>query len=295
MKILMTKSWNEPEYLDDGLLHGLRTIFGSDVVEYPRMWHMYADSFGFGKKDLSSIAARGFTYYGKMEDHTVDRTDLETKIAAGYFDIIIMHSWYPSPLHDIIMSTTPAKKIVWLDGRDETKILENFIGTGIYFKRELTQNRSDVLPISFGFPEDRIQLPLNKVRAVAPLVPGNLETYIYFEETEYYKQYNQSLFGITTKKNGWDCLRHYEILGAQCIPWFLDLAFCPENTCTTLPKRKLLRINELINQFGAETFMSTMRQQYIDLSADIINDFKRHCTTAALATYVIDSVRRAIN
>ena len=81
MKILMTKSWNEPEYLDDGLLHGLRSIFGSDVVEYPRMWHMYADSFGFGKKDLSSICARGFTYYGRMEDPTVDRTDLENKIA----------------------------------------------------------------------------------------------------------------------------------------------------------------------------------------------------------------------
>ena len=292
MKILMTKSWNEPEYLDDGLLHGLRSIFGSDVVEYPRMWHMYADSFGFGKKDLSSICARGFTYYGRMEDPTVDRTDLENKIQAGFFDIIIMHPWYPSPLHDIIIKHTPKKKIAWIDGRDETKILDEFMSTGRYFKRELRSDREDALPISFGFPEERIQTPIDKFRSVAPLVPGELSTYIYSEEAEYYKQYNESMFGITTKKNGWDCLRHYEIMGSQCVPWFLDLAFCPTRTCTTLPKAELLAVNQLINTHGADEFLNTNTQQYVDINARIQLHFARNCTTASLATYVLDQTRK---
>lgn len=292
MKILMTKSWNEPEYLDDGLLHGLRGIFGSDVVEYPRMWHMYADSFGFGKRELTSICARGFTYYGRMEDPTVDRTDLENKIKAGFFDVIIMHPWYPSPLHEIIMEHTPKKKIAWMDGRDETKILEGFITTGRYFKRELTSNREDVLPISFGFPEERIQQPMDKHSSVAPLIPGELSTYIYNDEAAYYTQYNQSMFGITTKKGGWDCLRHYEIMGSQCVPWFLDIAFCPARTCTTLPKSELLSVNQLINEHGADVFLGKFRQLYTDINARVQEHFARHCTTAALATYVLDNLRK---
>ena len=292
MKILMTKSWNEPEYLDDGLLHGLRSIFGSDVVEYPRMWHMYEDSFGFGKRDLSSICARGFTYYGRMEDPTVDRTDLENKIRAGFFDIIIMHPWYPSPLHDIIMQHTPKTKIAWMDGRDETRILDEFVNTGRYFKRELISNRDDVLPISFGFPEERIQSPTDKFHSVAPLIPGEMSTYIYFDEAAYYNQYNQSMFGITTKKGGWDCLRHYEIIGSQCVPWFLDLAFCPARTCTTLPKSELLSVNQLINEHGADVFLGKFRQLYTDINARVQEHFARHCTTAALATYVLDNVRK---
>jgi hypothetical protein len=292
MKILMTKSWDAPEYLDDTLLHGLRSIFGSDVVEYPRMWHMYADSFGFGKRDIADIAARGFTYYGRMEDPTVDRTDLETKIRAGYFDFIITHAWYPSPLWSVILESTPKNKIAILDGRDETMILDPYVGSGKYFKRELTSNRTDVLPISFGFPEERIQPPMDKFRSVAPLVPGEMSTYVYFDESEYYQQYNESMFGITTKKGGWDCLRHYEIIGSQCVPWFLNLEFCPPRICTTLPKDDLLTVNQLINDHGADAFLGNLKQQYTDIAVKIQEHFARNCTTAAVATYLLDQLRK---
>jgi len=292
MKILMTKSWDAPEYLDDGLLHGLRGIFGSDVVEYPRMWHMYADSFGVGKKDITTMTARGFTYYGRMEDYTVDRTDLEQKIRAGYFDLIIMHAWYPSDLWNVIVESTPRKKIAIMDGRDETQILDKYIAYGKYFKRELVSARDDILPVSFGFPEERIQIPVNKIRSVAPLIPGEMSTYIYNDEASYYRQYNESLFGITTKKGGWDCLRHYEILGSQCIPWFLDIAFCPDRICTTLPKQELLEVNKLINDHGADEFLGKFKQQYIDINVKIQDHFLRNCTTTALATYVIDQMKK---
>jgi hypothetical protein len=292
MKILLTCSWNAPEYLNDGLLHGLRSIFGNDVVDYPRLWHMYSDSFGIGKRSLTSIAARGFTYYGFMEDSTVDRTDLENKIRVGYFDLIIMHAWYPSTLWPVIVEYTPKNKIVILDGRDETMILDPYIGCGKYFKRELVSDRSDVFPISFSFPKEKIQAPLDKIRGLSPLVPGDMSTYIYDTESEYYQQYNESYFGITAKKSGWDCLRHYEIIGSQCVPYFVDLMFCPPRTCTTLPKQELLKINHLINVYGIDEIFTKYCDYYNSVSDKIQQHFSRNCTTIALATYVLDEMRK---
>lgn len=41
-------------------------------------------------------------------------------------------------------------------------------------------------------------------------------TYIFENEEEYYNDYKKSLFAITRKKGGWDCMRHYEILACGC-------------------------------------------------------------------------------
>jgi hypothetical protein len=289
----MTKSWDAPEYLDDGVLHGFRSLFGDDVVEYPRMWHMYADSFGPGKEELSKIAARGFTYYGRMQDVTVDRTDIKQKLKTGYFDLIIMHAWYPSTLWPTIVSTTPREKIVILDGRDETLILEPYVNCGRYFKRELTVARSDVWAISFGFPKDKIQQPVPKTRSVAPLIPGDLSTYVYNIESEYYQQYNESCVAITMKKAGWDCLRHYEILGSQCIPWFIDLDKCPQYTCTTLPKDLLLNLNNCLQTNGTESLFNQNKNYYWDLWYKVQQHFQHHCTTEALAKYILGIVKPA--
>jgi hypothetical protein len=291
MKILMTKSWQAPEYLDDAVLHGMRGLFGCEVVDYPRMWFMYKDSFGPDKVDIATICARGFTYYGKLEDHDVDRNDLEKKISSNYFDLVIMHSWYPSDLTPIVMKHMPASKIIWLDGRDERQILTQYIGTGHYFKRELVDSRTDVHPISFAFPTNKIQNTMLKTKALAHVIPGELSTYIYTDEQQYYDQYNMALFGVTRCKNGWDCLRHYEIMGARSVPWFLDIALCPPRICTTLPKQLFLHINSLINQHGPDAFLQKERQQYDDFAMQVHDHFSKYCTTSALAKYIIDTVR----
>ena len=57
-----------------------------------------------------------------------------------------------------------------------------------------------------------------------------------------FKPYSNSIFAITNKKLGWDCLRHYEILMNGCIPLFLNIEDCPKLTLTTLPKDRLLNI-----------------------------------------------------
>jgi hypothetical protein len=82
-------------------------------------------------------------------------------------------------------------------------------------------------------------LPIEKKKyVVSPLIPGDKSNYLFGagEEAKYYDMYRQSMFAITQKKGGWDCLRHYEILAAGCIPIFEDLDKCPDDTLDSFPK-----------------------------------------------------------
>jgi hypothetical protein len=36
-------------------------------------------------------------------------------------------------------------------------------------------------------------------------------------QAEYKRDYRKAYFGLTRKKEGWDCMRHYEILGESGI------------------------------------------------------------------------------
>jgi hypothetical protein len=53
------------DYLGDGLFHGLRMLYGSAVVDYPRMDHMYTD-YPTDKRML--LANKGKTLYCMLED-----------------------------------------------------------------------------------------------------------------------------------------------------------------------------------------------------------------------------------
>ena len=49
----------------------------------------------------------------------------------------------------------------------------------------------------------------NKTRDFAVIIPGIKSTYRYTMEEAYYDGYAEAYFGITMKKSGWDCMRHY--------------------------------------------------------------------------------------
>ena len=89
---------------------------------------------------------------------------------------------------------------------------------------------SKIKPISFAIPKSKIlkEIDYNPKNILAPLIPGKLNTYIYDNENSYYEMYKKSIFALTYKKAGWDCLRHYEILMNGCIPLFLDIENCPK-------------------------------------------------------------------
>jgi hypothetical protein len=121
-----------------------------------------------------------------------------------------------------------------------------------YFKRELTPLtmwfRSYLLvpppvarrigpprsmyPISFGIPEEKIvaevpaktkDFPEHIVDPEVAARIGHATSYAFADEAAYYEDLRASRFGITTKRGGWDCMRHYELAASGCVICFRRL------------------------------------------------------------------------
>lgn len=105
-------------------------------------------------------------------------------------------------------------------------------------------------PMSYAFPAELMVAEVPAKRRVwAEVVPGLPETYRFGpdEEEAYYRQYREARFGLTWKKGGWDCLRHYEILANGAIPVFRGLRDCPDRTLVAFPKKLVLEaMDELV-------------------------------------------------
>lgn len=98
-------------------------------------------------------------------------------------------------------------------------------------------------PIAFSIPESKVRdatalsaIPKRKefpshivdVEVAAHL--GAQTKYAFENEAAYYDDLASSRFGITTKRAGWDCMRHYEIAANGAVPCFRDLHL-KESTC----------------------------------------------------------------
>jgi hypothetical protein len=87
-------------------------------------------------------------------------------------------------------------------------------------------------PTSFSIPASRIvdgppqkskDWPAHVVDAEVAARVGAQTSYAFEDAAEYHADLRSSRFGITTKKEGWDALRHYEIAAAGAVPCFRDL------------------------------------------------------------------------
>ena len=294
MRILYISGGQAPDYLCDMLFHRLRSELGADVVDAERIWYMYADEFGEGRHDRSKLYGRGFTIYGLLgPDSSVDRTDLEHKIRARYFDLIVYGSIHRCCrfLRDVLL-TYPSEQILFVDGEDQTVVISQLLGQGIYFKRELASSIPGVRPIQFAIPEERIgTVTRRKLKLQAFVDPRDTRTYIHQDEASYYGDYAESLFGVTMKKAGWDCLRHYEIMANGCIPWFLGLEDCPPTTMVFLPKQELLQAKKLLDSRGLGFFETREGLEiWLALQQRIDSIARQRCTTRAMARYVLETV-----
>ncbi len=234
------------DYLSDQILHGLRELYGDSVIDYPGSWHLYKDEATKRKLDKNIIFGKGFTYTNILDNYDkIDRDNIESKIKTNYFDLIIYGSIRRSDLF-LELAINSNSKIIFIDGTDDVYIDKKYLKHGLYFKREYVENITKVKPISFSVPKSKILKTVdnNPTNIIAPLIPGKSKTYIYNTEEDYYKMYQKSIFGITYKKTGWDCLRHYEILMNGCIPLFLDIESCPNNTMESFPKKKIIEIKK---------------------------------------------------
>ena len=312
MKILILREPQKPAgypggvaggacYLTDMLFHGLKQRFGDDVVDYERSWWMYEGDFGPGKFDPDIYCPRGFTIYRTLgDDSGVDRNDIESKIRNKYYDLVIFgytHYGLRPDSWELVTEHYPPNQIAWIDGGDLWSDLQsNRIGKCVYFKREIHQLLPGIHPINFAMPAEKIgTVYREKTNYLAPMDPRNKASYIYNQERPYYEQYASSLFGVTTKKNGWDCVRHYEIMANNCIPLFLDINDCPEHIMTSLPKEPIKEALKLMQEKGLEWWGEDQgERKWIELNDAIQLHFRKYCTTDALADYFLNVIRRSV-
>lgn len=152
-----------------------------------------------------------------------------------------------------------------------------------------------IFPLSYCIPEELVvndetltNIFEQKVHIIAPLIPGNQNTYKYgpYDEAEYYKMYRQSRFAYTCKKGGWDCLRHYEIMANGCIPLFTDLDGCPELTLSTFPKELIKKaIKELL------PYDDTKKSLYEKYVSIMMTHVRKYCTSSACAKYILNKIQ----
>jgi len=248
------------DYLADSLLHGLISL-GLDVVDYPRKHVLYAGHQDCCASPQLGVRGHGFTLYGLLPDRFVDRSFVIQRLEAGWFDLVVLgqiwRQW--GQLLDLapFLQTLP---VVFLDGDDDTRLFHRSgtrlrrygwqpfpirSGRCFYFKREwqgqLSQGRRcRVLPASFSIPAEKIR-PIrieNKHQLLAshcvdPEVAqecGLQTSYAFASEEDYYDDLAASRFAVTTKRGGWDCLRHYEIAAAGALPCIRQLETKPKNS-----------------------------------------------------------------
>ena len=158
MKILFIRSEGNHTHLNDFmsdlLLHGLRQLYGFEVIDYPGCWYMYSDEISNREYDINKIWGRGFTINNTLSNYnSIDRDEKKKKIKEKYFDLVIFGSIRRSDLFldDVIKYNN---KVVFIDGEDDNIIDDRYTKSGLYFKRELLENRHNVLSISFDHKED---------------------------------------------------------------------------------------------------------------------------------------------
>ena len=84
MKILLIRSEGNQthinDFMSDLLLHGLRQLYGSEVIDYPGCWYMYSDEVLNREYDINKIWGKGFTINNTLNNYNlIDRTDIKKK------------------------------------------------------------------------------------------------------------------------------------------------------------------------------------------------------------------------
>ena len=252
----------EEDYVADSLFHGLRTMLGADAVDYPKREPLYETYPRAANRDLYG---RGFGLYRLLEDIPVDREQALERARTGAFDAVVFGSiwrdwhWWVA-LYDCIPGRTA---LAVVDGADmpwmypygptwwkspRRWFLPRAHTRAEYFKRELTpmtarlrgmrpSGRLRLHTTAISYPEEKVaaSLPAKtqpfQSHIVDPEVaarrPASGTSYAFEREEDYRADLAASRFGVTTKRKGWDALRHYEIAAAGAVPCFRDLARKP--------------------------------------------------------------------
>lgn len=273
MKVLIFTDSHE-DYLADAVVHGFRSLFGKDCVDFPKCEILYKNCPDIIK---NKVRGKGFTLYsGLLEDIEIERYNIKEKILTNFFDLIIFSNIQRQ--FGFFTQYRPylnGKNTIVLDGSDTTQpypargfwwrkpyfwSLPKAHKEFLYFKREYTSDihfsifqkclpkllrnkiskPKNLRSISFAIPKEKIVADLEAKTKVFPKhivdeevsskIKGSFTSYAFDSEKEYYHDLQISKYGITIKRAGWDCLRHYEIAANGGVMCFKDLDSKPD-TC----------------------------------------------------------------
>ena len=309
------------DYLADSLLHGLISL-GLEVVDYPRKQVLYEGHQSCPVAPQLSVRGHGFTLYGLLADRPVDRSYVIQRLDEGWFDLVVIgqiwRQW--GQILDLapLLQRVP---VVLLDGDDDPRLFHRSgtrlrrygwqpfpirSGFCLYLKREWHGEASQgrrcrVLPASFSIPADKIRsvdFASKKQRIATHCVDpevaracGLHTSYAFASEQAYYDDLAASRFAVTTKRGGWDCLRHYEIAAAGALPCVLQLeakplACAPHGLKAGMNCISYQNWPDLRKQLDVLDANPIEYQRLLKASSDWI----RHYTTTAAAQRLIDAV-----
>ena len=268
------------DYLNDLTFFGLKELFGDDVIDSTPIISLYKE---YKDQIHPMYLWGGMTSFWLLDKNTADRSDIKEKIQDKYYDLIIYGAIKRCrDYYDLVSKVYPDNKVILLDGNDDSEV-DQLYQKHLYFKRELRQDHKNLLPITFSYPTHYLAKPnKNKTQQYGTVIPGRKETYVFDNEKDYFEDYQKSYYGVTSKKAGWDCMRHYEIMGIYCLPYFPDMKDCPKNTLFNFPKELIIEGTELASNFDIDEYYRIL---------DSIYDYtKNNLTTKAIAQYIIDKV-----
>ncbi|OAQ38598.1 hypothetical protein A5893_14390 [Pedobacter psychrophilus] len=115
-------------------------------------------------------------------------------------------------------------------------LLFKFKGIKLFNRFRVDKLVKNLREISFSIPSEKINYNTSKNKTfnshivdkeILALFPQKSSDYIFTDEALYYQDLSASKFGITSKRGGWDCLRHYELAANGCVLCFKNLDLKP--------------------------------------------------------------------
>lgn len=148
---------------------------------------------------------------------------------------------------------------------------------------------SKIFPLPYAIPDECVVTSVpHKTQYMSEVVPGTRSNYTFSagQEEAYYQQYRDSRFALSPRKGGWDCLRHYEILAAGCVPVVDGIEHAPKETMVSLPRALIIEGRALLPWQDTEE----QQKRYDALVEKLLGHVRAHCTTSALAEYFLGCV-----
>lgn len=106
-----------PDYMACTLFHGMRSLFGSRLVDHPKRTWMYSDY----ENERSSVYGHGFTYAFLLADIPVNRDNIHDRLQSGEFSHVVFavtHNGLDQALLDSVSHHLHRRQVFFIDGSD---------------------------------------------------------------------------------------------------------------------------------------------------------------------------------